>query len=294
MPGVVSHVPENHGLDRDRGSPLVGDPLDAPVGDGPLAVPALEDRPDSSPKLLLGVFGEILAEHFPHLRLVHPDEALQILRAQVRVLLHSLGTLDLIQLPFQLLADPHSLRGLDPLCFLHDDIGVHLDEAAVGVVDEARVAGGLDDPFRGLLIQADVQDGLHHAGHRLARARAHGHQEGIRRVSERVAHDLLDVSQAVGHLLVESRRVLALVLKEVRAHLGGDREAGGDGKPQVGMAGHFRKVGSFSAQEVLHLLIAVRPTPAEQVHELRCAHIPLPLSLRLDCLDCMLPKLVIG
>ena len=72
--GVVAHVAEHHGLDVDRGAPLVGDPLDAAVGDGALAVPALEHRADAAPELLHGVVGEVLAQDFLHLGLVHPDE----------------------------------------------------------------------------------------------------------------------------------------------------------------------------------------------------------------------------
>ena len=74
------------------------------------------------------------------------------------------------------------------------------------------------------------------------------------------------------HLLIEARGIPALVLEEVRAHLGGDREAGRDREPQIGVSGHLSQVGPFAPEEVLHLLFSVRPSAAEEIDELRCAH----------------------
>ena len=48
---------------------------------------------------------------------------------------------------------------------LHDNVGVHLDEAAVGVVCKAGIVGLLGESDDDLVVQAKVQDGVHHAGH---------------------------------------------------------------------------------------------------------------------------------
>ena len=50
--GGVAHVAEDHGLDVDGGAPVVGNALDPAVGDGLLAVPALEHGRDAAPQLL--------------------------------------------------------------------------------------------------------------------------------------------------------------------------------------------------------------------------------------------------
>ena len=185
--GVIAHVAEHHGLHGDRGAPLIGDPLDAAVGDGALAVPALENRADASPHLLLRIFREVLAEDLLDLRLVNPDEGLQVLGGEVRVLLCAPGVLHLLQLALELLADAHALRGLDPLRLFHDDVRVHLDEAAVRIVDETRVVRGGDDALGRLFIEADVEHRFHHARHGFARARADGDQQRIRGIAELVA-----------------------------------------------------------------------------------------------------------
>ena len=44
-------------------------------------------------------------------------------------------------------------------------VAVHLDEAAVEVEGEAAVAGAARDAVSDGLVQAEVEDGVHHAGH---------------------------------------------------------------------------------------------------------------------------------
>ncbi len=51
-----------------------------------------------------------------------------------------------------------------------DDVGVGDDEAAVGVEGEARVLRGGGDALDDRVVEAEVEDGVHHAGHRGARA----------------------------------------------------------------------------------------------------------------------------
>ena len=103
------------------------------------------------------------------------------------------------------LADALALLGLDAGGLLHDDVGVHHDEAAVGVVDEALVAGLRDEARDGLVGEADVQDRLHHAGHRRARAGADGEEQRVLRVAEPPAHDLLDLRGRLLHLRRQPR-----------------------------------------------------------------------------------------
>ena len=58
---------------------------------------------------------------------------------------------------------------LDP----HDHVTEHADEAAVGVVGEPRVVGELGHALDGLVVQAQVEDGVHHAGHGEHRTGSH-------------------------------------------------------------------------------------------------------------------------
>ncbi len=62
-----------------------------------------------------------------------------------------------------------------------------LDEAAVGVVAEARVAGVPDLALQGLAVEAEVEDGVHHARHGHGRAGADRDQQRVGGVAEALA-----------------------------------------------------------------------------------------------------------
>ena len=55
---------------------------------------------------------------------------------------------------------------------IEDHAAVHLHEAAVRVPREAWVAAQAGEPLHRHIIQAQVQDGFHHSGHRHRRAGA--------------------------------------------------------------------------------------------------------------------------
>ena len=59
------------------------------------------------------------------------------------------------------------------------DFAEQLDEAAIGVIGEALVAGLLDQPVQGGFVEAQIEDGVHHARHRHGRTRAHRNQQRI-------------------------------------------------------------------------------------------------------------------
>ena len=59
-PERVARVAEDHLLDVDRGAPVVGDAVDAAVGDGALAAPGVEHGADRAPQLLARVAREVV------------------------------------------------------------------------------------------------------------------------------------------------------------------------------------------------------------------------------------------
>ena len=50
------------------------------------------------------------------------------------------------------------------------DVGIHLNEAAIGIVGETRVVRRFRQRFNRGIVQPEVEHGVHHAGHRGARA----------------------------------------------------------------------------------------------------------------------------
>ena len=79
---------------------------------------------------------------------------------------------------------------------LQDDAGVHGDEAPVRVEGEALVAGLLGQALDRLVVQPEVEDGVHHPGHGELGARAHRHQQRVGGVADHLAHGLLQPGPA--------------------------------------------------------------------------------------------------
>ena len=90
---------------------------------------------------------------------------LQVVGVQLGVVLVAMLALVSVQHVVQLFADASAVSGFDAFGLLHDDVGVHHDETAVGVIHETGVVGLLDEARDGLRAKTDIQDGVHHAGH---------------------------------------------------------------------------------------------------------------------------------
>ena len=142
-----------------------------------------------------GVLRERLAGLLLHQLLVADDDFLQIFGGQVGIQL-GLGLLLLA------VEDCVEIVLRD---FEHHG-AVHLDEAAVAIVGEARIAALGDDGFDGLVVQAEVEDGIHHARHGELGAGAHADQQRVGGVAELLAHAAFQLLEGVEHLLVDLGR----------------------------------------------------------------------------------------
>ena len=90
---------------------------------------------------------------------------------------------------------------------LEDDVGVHLDEPPVGVEREAAVAGASRQPFDGPIVEPEVQDRVHHSGHRELRPRPDRNQKRIVVVAEPLCPaSASSRAKRFGHLGVEPLR----------------------------------------------------------------------------------------
>ena len=240
---VVAHVAEGHGLDVDGSTPGVGDIVVAAVHVGAGVVPGTEHGLDGAHQLLLGIGGEVLTDLGLVLGLELHGQLLQVGGIQLHVLRHALLLLHGIDELLEIL-----------LAHLHDHVGVHLDKAAVAVPSPAGVVGFLGDDVHHILVQAEVQDGVHHAGHGGAGAGADGDQQGILVIAELLTGDLLhllDILHDLGHDLVIDLTAVLIILG---AGLGGDGEALGNGQADIG---HLSQVRALAAQQLTHLRVAL-------------------------------------
>ncbi len=85
-------------------------------------------------------------------------------------------------------------------------VGEHLDEPAVGVPCEAGVARLLDEAADRLVVEAEVEDGVHHAWHGERGPGAHGDEQRVGGVAQALTHALLQVAR--GDLDLLERRVI--------------------------------------------------------------------------------------
>jgi hypothetical protein len=59
-----------------------------------------------------------------------------------------------------------------------------MDEAAIAVIGEAAVLGALGQSLDGCIIEAEIEDGIHHAGHRGPGTRTHRNEKRILGITE--------------------------------------------------------------------------------------------------------------
>ena len=150
----VAEIAEHHGLHVDGGAEHVIDVVDAAIGLGAVVHPGAEDGVARHDELVVRVLRELLLGVLEDDLLVLGDDFLEGLGVELGVELH---------LALLLLAVEHFFK-----CVLGDvehDAAEHLDEAAIGVVGEARIVSELGEAGDGFVVEAEVEDGVHHAGH---------------------------------------------------------------------------------------------------------------------------------
>ena len=239
----VAAVAKGHRLYVNGGSPVVGDLVHTAVYVGTGVIPAAEHGLDSLDQLYLGILRELLAL-FLLIELLKADhQLLHILGVQVHVVLYALLLLQLVN---------DLLKAL--LGKLHHHVGEHLDKTAVAVVGKAGVVGLLGQALHRLVVQAQIQDGIHHAGHGSAGAGTYRNQQRAFHVAELLAHllfQLFQVNKDIRHDLVVDLTAVFIVLG---AGFGGNGKAG---RHRHSGVGHFGQVRALAAQQLAHILVAL-------------------------------------
>jgi hypothetical protein len=138
---------------------------------------------------------------------------------------------------------------LDAQC----DLAVELDESPIGVIAEARVIGQLDQALQRILVQAQVEDGVHHARHRHRRTGTHRHQQRIVRPAELLAGLRFEILHVLQDLVPGSLGQF-IVLQVGKAGLGGNREPRWHVESDLR---HLAQVGTLAAKQHLVLAVAI-------------------------------------
>ena len=160
-------IAKGHSLDVDGGAKVVGNAVLLAVDAGTLVHPATKDGLDSKAKLELRIVREngLAVRDFE----LGVQGGLDVVGENALE-----GHDELLQVPCRKLGvdanagDQASLGqgileqvGIDT----HDDVGEHLDKATIAVPGKARVLRLGDKALNGLVVEAQVEDRVHHAGH---------------------------------------------------------------------------------------------------------------------------------
>ena len=144
-------------------------------------------------------------------------------------------------------------------------VAEHLDQAAIGVVGKAGIVAALGQRFDGLIVEAEVEDGVHHAGHGELCAGANGDQQGIFARAQLLPLQLLQPLEGGVHLDVDLGTQRAAHVLATGLGLNGEswrnRQSG---------VGHLGQAGALAAQHILHVAVAVGLAAAEEIDILGC------------------------
>ena len=164
------------------------------------------------------------------------DELTEVVPGELDVLRDSAGGLQVGQRLLEAVA-VHALH----------DLAVHLDEAPVRVVREARVARRLGETFDRDVREPEVEDAVHHPRHRDRGAAPDGDEERLVGVPEALAGALLERCHVPRDLVVEALWHVSTHRHVRAAGVGRDREARRDGDPELR---HLGEPDSLAAEEL--------------------------------------------
>ena len=252
---VIAHVAEDHRLHVDRGAPVRRNVVEFAVHDGPVVHPGTKDRANRAPQKFHRIARELLPQCFLVFFLEQNNQLFQIFRIQFRIGLHALGLLAFFKNVFQQIA-----------IHAHNHVGVHLDKAPVGIVGETRIARLLYQAFHGLVVQSQIEHGVHHARHGSACARPYRNQQGVFLITELLAGHLFQMGQIFLQLRLQRGRIVAVVLVKFGADL---RRNGKPWRNRQTDSGHFRQIGPLAAEQLPHVAIAFRLALTKEIDKFR-------------------------
>ena len=269
-------VAKGHGLHVDGGAELVGDAVLFAIDAGALVHPAAKDGLDGKAQLELRIVWEdglaigdlelgiqggidVLGED----ALKGLDEFLQVLGRKLGIDANAGDQAGLGQGVLEQV-------GIDT----HDDVGEHLDKATIAIPGKTRVLRLRDEALDGIVIEAQVEDRVHHTGHGERSARTNRHEQRIGGVAELLAAAGLEVRLGGNDLIECALGPHVAGTGVLDASLAGNGKATGNRQADTA---HLGKVSAFAAKHEVHGLVALGDTGAlgvgsKTVNPLAIAH----------------------
>ena len=252
---VFAHVTEDHRLHVHGRAQEARDAFDLAIADGPFLHPTLKDRLDGQLQLTQRVLGKGFSVVLPVDFFVGFAQFDHAFGRHVGVELGLVLDLDLVECRFEIM-----------MVDAHHHVAIHVDQPTIRIVSAPLVAGGVGQPDDRLLVQPQVQDGVHHARHRHGRPGADRDQQWVVDVAELLAGFFFQRFDRLANLRHQTIGQLASAFVVSVADGRGDREAR---RHRQSNARHFRQIRPLAAQQLLLRAAAVGLGLAEVVSHLR-------------------------
>ena len=235
--GVFAHVAKDHGADVDCGAQVVGDALTATVDAGTFGVPGTEDGLDGHVHLGARILREFFTGLLVDDGLEDIDQALEVFGGELSIALNAAFLLHVVQ-----------SVGEEIAFDIQNGLAEHLDQSTVGVPCETLVATDSSKTVDGFVVQTDVEDGFHHAGHGELCARADRDKQRILGIAQLATHFFFDLAKCDGHFSIETFGGLAVVQVDA-ARFGGNCESGRNRQAELR---HLCQVRTLTSEQVFH------------------------------------------
>ena len=196
--------------------------MDASILDRLLHEPGIENRLHGQTQLIVRLLGERRARPLEDHVLVGLDELAELLgrnfgiRLEPETLFHGL----------QMLVEHLALE-------VEHHVAEHRDESAIAIPCESFVAGPCGKALYGRVVEPEIEDRLHHPGHRDARTRAHRHEEGALGIAEGKPRRRLQLGEVRENFLPEAIGQTPIAPVVLGPRFGRDRETRRHGDPEV-------------------------------------------------------------
>ncbi len=239
---VFSHIAENHHLYVDSCTPVGGNVILATVVDRSFVVPGTEHSFDGFHHLGSGVCREIFSQ-FCTIEFLEPgNQFLHVFCIQFQIILFAL-------FGFYFIND--FFKALFGKAF--DNIGKHLDKPAVAVIGKAFIAGFFGDGGSHYIIDAQIQNGIHHARHGSAGSGSYRNKQRVFPVAEFLSGFFFQHAQVFFNLSPDLIADLFPVFVVFVAGFCCNGEAIGHRHAQTA---HFSKVCTLSSKQLTHIGVA--------------------------------------
>ena len=151
----------------------------------------------------------------------------------------------------------------------HDNIAKHVDQATISIICKTLIFGGLGQTCSCLVIEAKIQDRVHHARHTDSRATTNTDQQGIRVIAKlftqlffKQDHGLVDlIHQSAGQFF--AGLVVGIAYFRRDGETGRNRQTNGS---------HFSEIGAFTTKQRFAFAFAFGLFLAEVVNHFLCDH----------------------